>query len=327
MTDDRASMLDLDYLARYRVLPDPLWEGAVAGGFGRCEDLTRTRLALHDFAPPESPVLYATNSTQKYDFMTFRSAMRRRGQRIVTVTKAKSYHDRLMEPVLARTGVIPLASRGYVILADTTRTAGRRPTEEEYRACRDHLDRGAELPSTAFFDGLRTRPRSILGVPFDPATRGLREAWRAVYRALLGEALRFAREAVAAGFSIHIYPEGTVASRLGKGRVGVIQLAQALGVRVVPVGMSGCRQVFLGASAALRGGTVDLRFGAAYLPDLAALPGGFRAFDPDDEDRHRATLQGATDALMTRIDALLAPAYQHRDDHLHDGTLGTRRFL
>jgi len=130
MADHRASMLDLDYLARYRVLPDPLWEGAVAGGFGRYEDLARTRVVLHDFVPPESPVLYATNSTQKYDFMTFRSAMRRRRQRLVTVTKAKSYHSPLMEPVLARTGVIPLASRGYVILVDATSTLGRRPTED-----------------------------------------------------------------------------------------------------------------------------------------------------------------------------------------------------
>ena len=164
-------------------------------------------------------------------------------------------------------------------------------------------------------------------MPFDPATRSLREVWRAVYRALLGEALRFAREAVAAGLSIQIYPEGTVASRLGQGRIGVMLFAHALGVPVVPAGMSGCREVFRGASAALRAGTVDVRFGAPHRPDLTALPEGFRAFDPDHEDQHRAALQGATDALMTRLDALLAPAYQHRDDHLHDGTVGTRRFL
>jgi len=36
---------------------------------------------------------------------------RRARQPVVTVTKAKSYHSRAFAPVLAQTGVIPLASR------------------------------------------------------------------------------------------------------------------------------------------------------------------------------------------------------------------------
>jgi len=88
-------MLDLPYLARYRVLPDPLWEDAVAGGFVRYEDLTRTRLVLHGFVPPASPVLYATNSTQKYDFTAFFDALRSAPRSILGVP-----FDVVMDPTV-----------------------------------------------------------------------------------------------------------------------------------------------------------------------------------------------------------------------------------
>ena len=58
-------MLDLAYLARYRVLQSALWKAAVAGGFLRYEDLTGTRLALHGFRAPARPVLFATKPSQK----------------------------------------------------------------------------------------------------------------------------------------------------------------------------------------------------------------------------------------------------------------------
>lgn len=320
-------MLTLPYLARYKVLPDRLWEGAVAGLFCRYEDVTRTQLALHGFEAPARPVLYATNSTQRYDFMTFRSAMRRGGQRVVTVTKAKNYHSPVMRPVLEHTGVVPLASRGYVILVDARAVFGRDASDEEYRAMRDHLDRGADLPAGPQFDALRTRERALLGARFDPRAESLRAMWMRVYAALLGEALRFSREAIDAGYSVQIYPEGTVSSRLGKGRIGAMVFAQALGVEVVPVGMSGCREVFSGPTLRLRGGLVDLRFGAAYKPDFTGLQEGFVPFDPEHEARARPVLQRATDDLMDRIDALLSPECQRQEGFVPDGTRGTRRFL
>lgn len=319
-------MLDLAYLSRYSALPDARWESAVAAAYLGMERATGTRVTARDFVEPAGPVLYATNSTQKYDFLTFRGVTRRAGQRVVTVTKARSYHSRVMEPVLAHTGVIPLASRGYVLLMDAARVFGRRPSDEEYRACRDHLDRGTALPPAPHFDALQSTPRSVLGVPFDPSRGTLRDCWRGCYRALLGEALRFARESVAAGCSVHMYPEGTVSSRLGPGRIGAVMFAHALGVPIVPAGMSGCRAVFRGQSMALRGGDVEVRFGESYLPALDDLPAGFRAFDPDHEDAARPALQRATDDLMDRLDALLSPDCR-RADLPHDGTVGTRRFV
>lgn len=320
-------MIDLAYLARYRILPDRRWQRAVAAAFRPMEAATRTRLVLHEFVPPASPVLYASNSSQKYDFLTFRSAMWARDLPVATITKAKNYHVAWMRPVMENTGVVPLASKGYVILRDATATLGRRLTEAEYRSLRDHLDRGGAPPDDPALHALHTRPRDVLGVGFDPAAGSLRDAWQRAYRALLGEAVRLAREAVAAGHSIHIYPEGTVSSRLSRGRVGAMMFARALGVPVVPVGLSGAREAFRGQTPLLRGGTIDFRFGPAYRPDLSALPDDFRPFDPEHERRDRDVLQRATDDLMDRIDPLLAPAYQRREGHVPDGTQGTKRFL
>lgn len=320
-------MIDLGYLASYRILPSARWERAVAAMYLPLERLTGTRLSLEGFEPPASPVLFASNSTQKYDFLSFRSAMWARGVPLTMITKAKNYHVRWMRPVMENTGVVPLASRGYVLLRDVTDTVGRRPTEDEYRALRDHLDEGVPLADTPLTRALRERPRSILGVAYDPAALSLRSAWQQTYRALLGESLRLARAAVEAGSSLHIYPEGTVSSRLGRGRIGAVSFARGLGLPIVPAGISGAREVYVGQTPWLRGGTLRLRFGEAYRPELSALPDDFRPFDPDHERAHRATLQAATDDLMQRLNALIDPACQRAEGHVGDGTRGTKRFL
>ncbi len=320
-------MIDLGYLQRYKILPSAHWERTVATAYLPMERLSGTRLELHGFAPPATPVIYASNSTQKYDFLSFRSAMWARRVPLVMITKAKNYHVRWMRPVMEHTGVVPLASKGYVLLRDVSDTVGRRPTEDEYRALRAHLDLDAPLPDTPLAAALRSKRRDILGVAFDPSGSSLRDAWRATYRALLGESLRLAREAVAAGHSLHIYPEGTVSSRLGRGRIGAVTFARALGIPLAPAGISGSRDVYIGQTPMLRGGTLRLRFGEPWHPDLAELPDDFRPFDPEHEREHRAVLQSATDALMDRINALIDPACQRQEGHVPDGTRGTRRFL
>jgi len=320
-------VIDLGYLAQYRILPSAPWQRVVAAAYQPLERLTRTRLVFHDFQPPPRPVIYASNSSQKYDFLSFRSAMWARRVPVATITKAKNYHVAWMRPVMEHTGVVPLASKGYVILRDTTAVLGRRLTEDEYRALRDHLDDDRALPETPAFVALQSTRRDILGVAFDPSHTTLRKVWQQVYQSLLGEALRLSREALHAGHSLHIYPEGTVSSRLGRGRIGAMMFAQALGAEVLPVGIGGARGAFVGQTPLVRGGDIDFRFGTAYRPDLGALPDDFRAFDPVHERRDRAVLQAATDDLMARINTLLPPELQHRPDHGPDGTRGTRRFL
>ncbi len=320
-------MLDARFYSTYRALPSPRWRDGVARLWSAQERLVGAAVRFEGFEPPTRPVLYVTNSTQKNDFMGIRTEWWRRGVEVSTVTKAKNYHQAVMAFLLGRVGVIPLASRGYFVLVDFKAVAGRRPTEEEYRALRDHLDRDLPLPPGEPFDRLRDTARSILGRAFEPSRSSYRDVIRALYVWSLSETLRLTREVVAAGSSVQMYPEGTVSSRLGKGRIGAVQLAHALGLPIVPVGMSGCREVFRGQGFGLRRGTITVRFGQPWELPRNELPASFRPFHPDDEATHRGVLDGWTETIMTSIDALLDAPYRRQAGFEGDGTKGTRRFL
>ncbi len=321
-------MLDPDFFRRYRPMPAPFWQWLAIRSWQRQERRSGTRVVFEGLqVPPSTPVIFATNSTQKYDFMPIRVELARRQIPTVTLTKGKNYHWAPMAFLLSRLGVIPLASRGYLLLVDFTGLLGRRPTEDEYRALRSHLDDGTPLPTGEAFARLERTPRRVLGYPFDPTTTGYRALIDQVYAAVMKETLRLTRQAVAAGAHVQIYPEGTAASRLGQGRIGAVELSRALGLPIIPVGISGCREAFGGSGLSLRGGTITVRFGALFKPDLHALPADFQPFVPEHEARHRPVLQAATDALMKEINALLDPAYQHLEGFAADGTQGTERFL
>ncbi len=314
-------MLTPTFYANYSALPTPWCERLALAGFGASMRLAGTRLVVEGLEQvPGRPVLFATNSTQKHDYMAFRWIADAAGMPCVTVTKAKNYHDRAMGLLLARLGVVPLASRGYLLLVDFTAVHRRRPTEAEYRALRDYLDHGTRLPDGDVFAAL-TRPRALLGHAADADADADREAYRRrigrVYAASLGETLRLTRTAVAAGYHVQMYPEGTVSPTLGRGRIGAVQLAWALGLPIVPVGMSGCPDGFAGDSPFLRrgGSPITIRFGAPIALPSAMLPPGFRPFDPDHEAAHRDSLTGFTDGtLMPAIDALLDLPFRHRAD-------------
>ncbi|HEU5058211.1 MAG TPA: hypothetical protein VFU21_16880 [Kofleriaceae bacterium] len=322
-------MLTPRFYADYRVLPTPWCTELVRALFTANAGLARTRFRVEGLdALPRRPVLFATNSTQKNDFMAFRWVMNRAGLPCVTVTKAKNYHDPVMRFLLRRVGVVPLASKGYFLLLDFTQTIGRRPSDDEYRALRDHLDAGAALPAGDPYERLRSRRRALLDHPFDPAAESYRRFLQRVYARSLGESLRLSGEAARAGHHIQMYPEGTVAPRLGRGRPGAVQLAWALGLPIVPVGMSGCPEAFAGDSPFLRlaGGDVTVRFGRtiALPPDL--LPPGFRPFEPADEAAHRDALAGFTEGtLMPALDELLEPRYRRPAEPV--ASKGTRAFL
>ncbi len=319
-------MLDRRFFESYRVTPSKPWERAVAGAWSAMERVTRTRVRFENLdALPKTPALIATNSTQKYDFMPIRAELRRRGIPTVTVTKGKNYHQPVMAFLLERLGVIPLASRGYLILVDFRSLFGRRAQEDEYRALRSHLDAGTELP--AHLAALDRTARSLLGYPFDPARDTWRTFVRRVYASVMAETRRLASVAVRAGHHVQMYPEGTVSSRLGTGRIGAVQLAWALRLPIVPAGMSGCAAAFRGGAPVLRGGDVVVRFGAPYTLGDALLPASFEPFEPEHEARHRPALEAATADLMRRIDALLDAPFQSRAGFSSDGTRGTHRFL
>lgn len=317
-------MLTPAFYQGYRVLPTA-WFGLARWLFAPMRLLSRARFEIEGLdLLPRQPALIATNSSQRYDFVASRAALVYAGVPSVTVTKAKNYHSALMGAVLRRTGVVPLASRGYFILADFIAVVGRRPSDPEYRALRDHLDHNAPLPDGAPFDAITNQPRRIVGTPFDPGQASWSDTLQAIYAASMAQTVRLARVAVAGGHHVQMYPEGTVSPTLGPGRIGAVQLALALDLPIVPVGMSGCPAFFWGQTPLLRGGTVTLRVGAPYR--LGGLAAGHVPFDPASERLHRPALQAATDDLMDRIDALLDPPFRRQAGPPPKGK-GTRAFL
>lgn len=319
-------MLTPGFYERYRVLPTRSTYRPAYAFYRAWVAATRTRIDVEGWDRlPDRPAILATNSTQKQDFMALRVLAEQRGVPCVTVTKAKNYHQPVMAWLLGRLGVVPIASKGYFLLVDFTQTLGRRPTDPEYRAVRDHVDRGTDLPPGPL-QLLLHRPRQVVGHRFDPAQEAWRTFLRRIYRQSLQETVRLAREAADAGYHIQMYPEGTVSPTLGQGRIGAVQLAVALGLPLLPVGMSGCPDAFWGDSPLVRGGRIQLRVGELLPvpPDL--VPASFVPFDPDAETTHRAALQGLTDTLMDRIDALLDPPFRRRSELPVLGK-GTRAFL
>lgn len=105
-------------------------------------------------------------------------------------------------------------------------------------------------------------------------------------------ALDAARELLHAGGVWAIFPEGTRSpdGRLYRGRTGVMRVTLPLGVPVVPVGVTGTREVVLPPRKGWARGHVTITYGSPL--DLSPWRG--REDDP-------AAWREATDALMDRI--------------------------
>lgn len=316
----------LELLRRTNPLCSPGWTTA-GRSFG---DLLfwlppRARVELEGLEHlPSGPAIFAPNHTHKFDFFPVRCALLHHGLQLMTWIKARDYKHPAMRWILGKGGNIPLVSRGFLIASDFAAVHARRTTEDEYRALRLHIDDG-----TALEPALASRlaaPRRIGGVEVD-LSLGYRHALRSAYHLLMEEALRLARIGRDAGHHQHIYPQGATSRQLTPGHPGVVQAAHALGIPVIPVGVSGCREVFIGKGHPLtRGGRVTIRLGAPFEVPRTLVPAGFRPFHPDDEDQHRVVLQAESDRLMEVINGLLDPAYRWADDAHSDAKRGVARF-
>lgn len=273
---------------------------------------------------PSEPAIISPNHTHKFDFFPLRCALLHRGLQLMTWIKARDYKHPAMRWILGKGGNIPLVSRGYLIASDFASVHARKPSEGEYRALRAHVDEGAPLEKN-IESGL-SASRKIGGVEVD-LRAGYRAAIRESYRVLMGETLRLARQGRDMGRHQHIYPQGATSRQLTPGHPGAVQAALALGLPIVPVGMSGCREVFLGKDHPLtRAGRVIVRIGAPIRVDSGIVPADFRPFDPEHEDLYRDPLQRETDRVMDAINELCEPEYRWADDRVSDAKRGVARF-
>ncbi len=323
-----ADMLTLDAIAALSVRPLRGSERALYHVNSLLYRATRVRAKVEGLSGQlDSPVVLATNATWKYDFVPLRWALYPYGAKLVTLVKAKYMRDPTMYRVLKGLGTPVILSRGFVITHDFFELFARRPDEAEYRALRRHLDDGVTLPAGEALDIVQTRPRDIMGHRFDPAKESFRDAVHAIYFRALDILLDQSRRAAADGRHVHIYPQGTVSSRLTAGRAGAVQLAWALGLPIVPLGMSGCRDAFPRGGVWPKGGELTFRVGRPWTLPKDALPPTFRPFFPEDEARYKGPLAALTARLMNDINELVEPSYQFAADGKSDAEEGTRRFV
>ncbi|TDP63593.1 lysophospholipid acyltransferase family protein [Bradymonas sediminis] len=318
----------MKYIPPQSPIADPRWtllaQGLARVAFGLPR---RTKLVLEgEENLPSTPALFAPNHSHKFDFLPLRYLLLKRKMHLVTWIKAREFKDPRMAKVLWTMGNIPLSSRGFLISADFESLVGRRPTEEEYRRLRACVDEGHSLPRGEVYERMLTTPREMLGVSFDPGVMTYRQAQRGLYYRVMQGTLKLARECMGEGHHMHFYPQGAVSSRLTPGKVGVIEAALALDLPIIPVGISGCRETFVGQGALTRKGVIRVEIGAPIHVDRAQYGAGFRPFHPDDEDGFRELLQADADRVMARINDLVDPAYRFSEEAEYDGKRGIARF-
>lgn len=316
------------FVRDYDILPRPGWVEflrRVTTPLMRARGVTVAYEGLEHV--PSKPSLMVGNSTHRYEVVLLRWALDRRGIGVVIASKGKNYHAPWMRHFCVVAGSLPLVSRGYILTMDFLHVHGRRPTEEEYRALRDHVDAGAPLPDGPVFAALGAGPREVIGYPFSPSRTTYGECVAELYQVMMARTIELGRESLDAGYHLHVFPQGSVSSRLTRGQIGAVQLAHALGLSIVPVGINGCREVFPGASPWPHPAELRFRFGPARAPDLTELPADFRPFHPDDERVHRAVLERATASIMDAIDERLDTRYRRQGDAPSDGAQGTSRFV
>jgi 1-acyl-sn-glycerol-3-phosphate acyltransferase len=322
-------LIDIDQMAQIDPEIDSTWEFVVRRLFSIARRVPHpSEIAIFGKEHvPDRPVLFATNHTHMFDPFAFRLPLIDDGIRMVSWAKTRLYNDRLMGTFLKKLGNIPIASRGYVIASDFKEVFGRKPTDSEYRALRDHVDGGEPLADRDPYKTLEAAPRRMLGFGFDPEQMSYREAIEAAYGEMMQTTLGLARQGLDAGFHQHMCPQGAMSKRLTPGHIGVVEAAIALDLAVVPVGLSGFRELFRGHTPLSDGGRGTIRIGEPLTVDRRGLPDDFRPFHPEDERQAKGALQRETDRIMEAINGLLEPGYQWADDGIGDQKQGVKRFI
>jgi len=263
--------------------------------------------------------IFAMNHTDRYNYWPFQYRLYRENLGYTaTWVKGKYYENALMGAFMDAMNNIPLPSRGYVISTEFRRIVGRVPTSDEYRVLRDLADgRTHEVPEAV---------AETLG-----DMKAFLRDFSELFERMIERVMELNRLALDLGQHLLVFPQGTRSTRLSRGHIGVAQVAQHLGVDIVPVGCNGSDALYPGASPFSSGGRVVYRIGAPIRlagPELAP----FRVAKPFhpftlEAGLHREAFQAMTDVVMDHINELLDEPYQYGDDRDSDGVSGMERFV
>jgi 1-acyl-sn-glycerol-3-phosphate acyltransferase len=279
----------------------------------------RTEIVLEgtQYLEPGRSYILAMNHTDRYNYWPFQYQLyRERLGYTATWVKGKYYENRFIGAFMDSMNNVPLPSRGYVIATRFRKAAGRAPSEDEYRALRDLAD-GA-VAEAAISDAVGD-------------VKAFLRDFAEVFDRMIDQVMRLNRQALDFGQHLLVFPQGTRSPRLSRGHIGVAQVAQHLGVDIVPVGCNGSDRVYPGNSPFAKGGRIVYRIGAPLPLDGPELR-DYRVTEPFrpftlEAGVHREAFQGMTDVVMDRINALLDPEYQYGDQRASDAAHGMDRFL
>lgn len=328
-------MLDLARLKKLKLNKKPLGQIIVAETVMRADFSfpRRTEIILEGTGniPAERPVFFAMNHTDRYNYWPFQYQMYRHGGLRYTATwvKGKYYENGVMARFFDATNNIPVPSRGYVITTEYRKVMKRPPDDEGYRVLRDIVD-GKALPELgSLSEDVRTFITRFAPTATD--TQSFREAFDALFDAMMRELVRLNRAALFThDLNILVFPEGTRSLKLARGFTGLMQMAQHVGIDIVPVGCNGSDKVYPGNSPLAKGGRIVYRLGAPLSldgPELSPfrVKADYTPFTREASEKHGAEFEGATKVVMKKIAELLDPEY------LGDGEAatseGVRRFI
>ncbi len=287
---------------------------------------------------PETPVVFAMNHTDRYNYFPFQFYLWRRFDRFTaTWVKGKYYESPLLARFMESMLQLPTVSRGYLIAKDFLACIGRRPSEQEYALLREAVDARAKggagvlpappsVPAELYVSG-----RNPLGLRFDPDQGDYADYIRHLFHAMMARFTSLNREAVSIGLDLLVFPQGTRSRRLLPAHDGIAQMALHLRIPIVPVGCNGADRVYPGASPFARRGRIVYRIGEpiphAELADFH-IEAPYAPFSAEAERQYADRFAGVAARVTDRIDGLLDPEYR-RASQLETGPIvqGVDRFV
>jgi 1-acyl-sn-glycerol-3-phosphate acyltransferase len=339
-------MLTLDVMHRIELSGDPflhrLLPQILRANFAFRPTRTRIDVESADRVPRDRQVFFAMNHTDRFNYLPFYVAMYDREFPVIcTWVKGKYFQNPLLRDFLAAVNQLPAPSKGYLITADAQNVLGEPPDPTTYRVLRDAVDAREKNPEALLnrardanrldvVEPLVETPRDMLGLRFDPVVESYVAAQRRLFAEMMEAFVALNHQAFDLGCNILVFPEGTRSRRLREGHTGLAQMAIRMGATVVPVGCHGSDEAYPGSNPFSRGGRVMYRFGEPLRPEaeLAEFQtdDAFRPFTDEAADAHGERFEAMTALVMDRLNEVLDPAYQRRDDPA-EGIEGAERFV
>ncbi|MBW2426675.1 MAG: 1-acyl-sn-glycerol-3-phosphate acyltransferase [Deltaproteobacteria bacterium] len=332
-------MLDLARLERLKLVRRPLSQRVFGQLLGlNYHWLPGVEIVWEDQERiPDTPVLFAMNHTDRYNYFPFQYELWQRLDRFTaTWVKGKYYEHPLMAWFMESMLQLPTVSRGYLITRDFVSVLGRTPTDREYALLRTAVDARAlggegRLPSPPDVpEKLLRKRRDPLGLAYDPERADYAEYICALFRAMMSRFVKLNARAVEIGLDLLVFPQGTRSKRLLPGHVGIAQMALHLQIPIVPIGCNGSDLVYPGGVPIGRRGRIVYRFGQPIpYGELAPfhIAEDFAPFTAVAERDHAECFEGVAALVTDRIDALLDDGYRRAVDAGSDAAQGSARFV